>query len=847
MKKIFSLLLVCFSLRAGSIVKSLDNGLRVVVKENRTTDIVSVRLYVRTGSMFEQEYAGAGISHYMEHLISGGTTSKRTEEDYRKLEKKIGAYVNAYTSLDHTCYYITCPARYWEEALRMISEWVIYPSFSPKEIEREKGVIIKEILLREKRPSSKMYRIFKEELFSVHPLRYPVIGYEELFKKIAREDIIKYYNRFYAPSNMILVVVGNIEKDTVFKRVKELFSGFERKNFVTPSLPSEPKRNTPKRKKVKINIKNPRLMIGFVTVPLGEEDMYPLDIIADYINLPTGIFSETLKSKKNLVTSIYAYQSNFLNTGYFAIVAEVRDVRRLSELENEIFSLLETLPKKINKEVKKRIIKKKIAEKELNIQSIPREAAYIGFSMMNYGVKDYFPSYIQNLKEVREKDLEKAINEYLARKKAVVIHFLPQTYAEKEEKETSAEKIKEEFIKFENGIRVIYGKNPVFPTFTILIGIEGGVKNETEENNGITNVAIKMLSKGTKKYSKKDIERIFEQTGAHFTAWVDDDHAFLLLEGLREDFETLTDLLKEMLLYPSFPESELEKVKKDVIADIEREDESPETISYKLFIKKLFKKHPYSFYPSGSAEVVKKLNRRKVESFYKNHMLSPQKIVVGIYGDIERDKALKKLKEIFEGLTPLPEKPKLNRFDFQPDTVKSYYRFPQVNIYIAYPLKNIPGRDYYPIKIIQQLFTSSTGRLFHALRGKRDLVYYSFGYINMFNETPLFFIGTQTSMDKYSEVLKVINEEIERLKSEGIKKDELENTVREILLRLPMQMDTNRKKAERRVLRELDGFGYDFDDKIEEGLKKVTPEDVKKVAERYFRSPFVFISMPSGG
>ncbi len=829
---------------AGMLFETLDNGLQVVIKENRTADIVSVKLYVKTGSMFEQEYGGAGISHYFEHILCGGSTYKRTEEEYRKWEKRIGAYVNAYTSKDHTCYYITCPAKYYKDALEMLSEWTIYCKFDSTEIEREKGVILKEILLREKRPTSKMYRIFLEELFSIHPLRYPIIGYEELLKKITRKDILEYYKKHYTPQNMILVVVGNINKDSVFTEVKKLFGRFERKNFVTPSLPLEPKRKITKRKIIKLKLKIPRVLIGFITVPLNHDDMYPLDIVAEYINLPTSVFQEELKEKEKLVNYVYAYHTSFLNTGYFIITAEIKNTVNIKKVERKIFSLLKETKKRINQRIIKTIVKNELTRQRLEIQSIPSEASYIGNSMVDYGVPDYLPIYCENLKKISQKEINEVIKRYLDINNAVIVYFVPEDYTVEEEKLSKMEKSPEKFIPLENGVRIIYERNPAFPTFTLAIGIEGGVKNETKEINGITQLALMTLTKGTRKYSKKEIKKILEQTGARLYTSLNEDRSLIIMEGLKEDFNKLTELIKEIILYPTFPEKEIEQSKEELLANLKRSYEHPEEITYKIFLKKFFKNHPYALYPKGDTSSVVSLNAEAVRKFYVNKILVPQNIVVALYGDIEEKKAIKRLKEIFGKIEKKHIQEVSYEFTFFPDTIVEYYNFPQVNIYIVYPLENIIGENYYPFKVIQQLFVSSAGRLYKALREKRDLVYYGFGYINMFNKIPLFFIETQTSVDKYKEVLLVIKKEIERLKKEELSQEELEETINEILLNLPMQMDTNRKKALRRVERELDGFGYDFDDHLEKYLKKLTPEDIRKAAERYLNTPFVIITMP---
>ncbi len=92
---------------AEVFTKELDNGLLLAVKESHRSAIVTARLFVRAGSIYEEEYAGAGISHYFEHVVSGGSTEVRSEDEYTSIRQAIGGQINAYTSRDHTCYHVT--------------------------------------------------------------------------------------------------------------------------------------------------------------------------------------------------------------------------------------------------------------------------------------------------------------------------------------------------------------------------------------------------------------------------------------------------------------------------------------------------------------------------------------------------------------------------------------------------------------------------------------------------------------------------------------------------------------------------------------------------------------------
>jgi len=130
---------------APTQVRQLDNGLTIVFKENHSAPVVAVRVYVKTGSMLEGKYAGAGISHVLEHLVHGAATPKRTEAEGRQLLESIGNNSNAYTTKEHTCFYINTASRYFDTALDLLSDWVGNASFPQADFDREMAVVQREL------------------------------------------------------------------------------------------------------------------------------------------------------------------------------------------------------------------------------------------------------------------------------------------------------------------------------------------------------------------------------------------------------------------------------------------------------------------------------------------------------------------------------------------------------------------------------------------------------------------------------------------------------------------------------------------------------------------------------
>ncbi len=232
------LLLIVVLLNGNELMqKTLPNGMEIVVKENNLNESIGFYCFVKTGSVNEGQYLGAGISHYLEHIVSSGTTTFRTEDEYEKMGKEMGALVNAYTSHAVTAFYITVDKPYKDMALRNLSQQMQSCICDSFEVAREREVILKEIVMRSTPPRSRIHQRNNELIYPNSNKRYPVIGYTELYKTITRDELQDYYNARYAPNNMIFVAVGDFAAEEMLTQIEETFKDFTRKQLDPVYLP----------------------------------------------------------------------------------------------------------------------------------------------------------------------------------------------------------------------------------------------------------------------------------------------------------------------------------------------------------------------------------------------------------------------------------------------------------------------------------------------------------------------------------------------------------------------------------------------------------------------------------
>ncbi len=191
----------------------LANGTRIIISPSKDTRAVTALAYFGVGSRYEPLPLWGG-SHFLEHMMFKGTKKRPTTEHLSKQLDAVGADYNAFTSKDHTAYYIKIDARHTELALDLLSDMLYGSKFDPQEFERERGVIVEELNMYEDNPSMKVEELFEEHLFAGSSLGWRIGGPTQSVKDMSLEKLLAYKKRFYSPESLVLVLAGRIDSRT---------------------------------------------------------------------------------------------------------------------------------------------------------------------------------------------------------------------------------------------------------------------------------------------------------------------------------------------------------------------------------------------------------------------------------------------------------------------------------------------------------------------------------------------------------------------------------------------------------------------------------------------------------
>jgi zinc protease len=831
---------------------TLDNGLTVLIEENHANPVVAVEVFVRTGSLYEQEYLGSGISHFFEHIIHGGTTSTRSEEESRRLLESMGNNSNAYTTVDHTAYYINTTTEHWRTAVELLADWMLHSSITPAEFEREKGVVQRELEQDLDNPEQMLAQIAMETRFQVHPARYPVIGYKELVQKVSRDDLVRYYQRMYTPNNMLVVVVGDVQTSEVLTHMRETFGQGARRPLPAISLPEEPPQLGKRTVVKEMAVSQASMSLSFRTVALTHPHLYPLDVLA-YI-LGHGNSARLVRRIQEEQQLVYTIQADSYTPAYAAgamsvsaaLAAEQVPAAEVAILQ-ELYRLREEL---VSPEELAKAKKQKVADYVFERQTVEQQAHALGLNMLSTYDPNFSETYVRNIQQVTAEDIREVARLYF-REEALVQAVVRPTSDTPSALAPTPVAPREPVVKkiLANGMTLLLKRNPALPTVAMQAYFKGGVRVETSDTNGLSLLTASLLLKGTTSRSAEEIATMFDARGATVTAESGNNSFFVNATCLREDFDELFQVYADIILHPSFPDDELTKMRRLLLAALERHNDDWRTEIERLWRQLFFTVSPYRLASEGTVETLQRFQRQDVVAFYQRYVV-PGNMVLAIVGDIDLAQTAATVENAFHTLLArpvvFPEVPA----EPPPTQVRRQVKQTQKQvaaIYIGFPGTTLTNlADRYPLQILDGIVSGLDlpgGWLHNALRGQQ-LVYvvHAFSWLGL--ESGYFGVYAATQPDTVHTVVDMILQNLEKARAGQISDEEVDNTKQMALVTTRLRRQANDQIASDMALNELYGLGYDFSDQEAEHIAKVTRADVQRVAQTYLHHPTIVITTP---
>lgn len=391
----------------------LENGLKVIVNQDKTTPIVTINLLYNVGAKHEDPHR-TGFAHLFEHLMFEG--SKHIPA-YDTPLQMVGGDNNAFTNNDITNYYLTLPKENMETGFWLESDRMLELSLTKEKIKIQKNVVIEEFNQRYlNQPYGDAFLMLRPMAYKKHPYRWPTIGKEPShIQQASFEEVQRFFYKHYAPNNAIITVAGNVTTDEIKELTEKWFAEIPRRELAHKNIPKEPRQDQPRKKEVFRDVPQDTIYKAYHMCERNHEDFYATDLISDLLaNGNSSRLHQKLVKEKNVFNTIDAYITGDIDEGLLMVSGSIADNMTMrnaeEELQNELNKLKTHLP--AEKELEK--VKNKVESVKIYTRtSSLHKAINLSFyeliedaQKINTEIEEYRNVTPEKIKEVSQKVLD---------------------------------------------------------------------------------------------------------------------------------------------------------------------------------------------------------------------------------------------------------------------------------------------------------------------------------------------------------------------------------------------------------------------------------------------------------
>lgn len=650
---------------------TLDNGLRLVVHEDNKAPIVAVNVWYHVGSRNEKR-GKTGFAHLFEHLMFNG--SENYDDEYFKPFELVGATnMNGTTNFDRTNYFQNVPKTALDMALWMESDRMghLLGAITQEKLDAQRAVVQNEKRQGDNQPYGKvLYSILAGVYPEGHPYATSVIGSMEDLDAASLEDVHEWFKTYYGPNNAVIVVAGDVVPEEVYQKVEHYFGDIPPGPPIAKKQKWVVKLERDKREVMQDRVPQARLYKIWGGPSLTEEDNDLLNLAGDV--LATGKNSrlfERLVYNDQIATAVQAGMFDNEIGGLFFSSVTVQPGGDLKEVE-----------KALNEEIE-RLLKDGITEVELERAKTQRRSAFVrglervgGFGgksdilAMNAvyeGDPGAYRKSMDRLEAATAEDVTAAARRWLS---AGAYHLEVQPFPDVAATGEGADRSsvpdtisfpEVKFAEFErdflaNGMELIVANRSAVPVVNIRMSLDAGYASDQFGELGTSSLAMTMLDEGTTSRSALEISDELARLGARFNAGSRIDSSTIGISALKENLDASLDIFADIILNPTFPDNELERLRKMRIARIQQEKTQPVGLAIRVFPKLLYGEgHAYSMplTGSGTEESVRRISRDSLVDYHRT-WFRPNNATMIVVGDTSMAEIKPKLERLFRNWEP---------------------------------------------------------------------------------------------------------------------------------------------------------------------------------------------------
>lgn len=865
----------------------LENGLNVILHQDKSDPIVSVAIQYGVGSNREKK-GRTGFAHLFEHMLFQESENV-PQDQFFKIIQDVGGTLNGGTWQDGTVYYEVVPKNALETVMWLESDRM---GFLINTVTATAFANQQEVVQNEKRqrvdnnPYGHTGWVVDKNLYpDGHPYSWQVIGELEDLQNATIDDVKEFYDKFYGPNNATLVIAGDFEKDEAKKLIEKYFGEIKKGQEVAPLEIQNITLAETKRLYHEDNFATaPQLNMVWPAVEQYTKDAYALDFLGEILSQgkKAPLYKVLVKDKK-LTSQPYAYNNSSQIAGNFRIMVTANAGVDLDSIEsgiNEAFILFE------KEGITERDIERIKAGQETNFYNGISSVLGKSFQLAQYDVFTGDPGYItkdiDNIKSVTREDVMRVYNKYIKGKPFVMTSFVPKGQTEliaansqkaeiveeeiTENVETAIVEEKQEIkktpSKFDRSVPPAMGDTPKLnipdswtvdmdnklkvygieqnelPLVNFSLVIEGGhLLDDLGSKNGVANLLSDIMMEGTANKTPEELEEEIQLLGASINMYTTNESIVVRGNTLKRNFNKTMDLVQEILLQPRWDEEEFARIKLSTVNQIQRSEANPGVIANRVYNKVLYGEgHPLAYPISGTVESVEAITIEDLKQYYEKNF-SPSVSRLHVVGAISKDEAVASISDLESQWAAkevsIPEFPVNNNRDKASLYFVDIPNAKQSVINIGYIALPRTSEDYFPAEVMNyKLGGSFSGNVNLILREEKG---YTYGANTGFSGTKIpgkFTASSSVRTNTTGESVAIFKDQIAKYK-EGISQEDLDFTKNALIKSNARRFETQGSLLG--MLQDMSSYGLDpkYIENEEQIIGGMTLEQHKELANKY--------------
>ena len=855
----------------------LGNGLTVLVYQNPAAPVVAVNTYVKAG-YFDEADDVVGIAHVLEHMYFKGT-AKYGVGGIAKATKAAGGYLNAHTIYDHTSYYAVLPSCGFEEGLAVQADAYANAAIEADSLAKELEVIIQEAMRKQDNAGAVATETLYALLHDQHRIRRWRIGRPHELRSFTRDDVVRFYRNFYTPSNTVLAIAGDVDPVATLERVQQLYGALPASEPSRSAGPAEVEHSGFRYEELSGDVEQTHIEIGWRGVPNLHPDLPSLDLAAAVLG--SGRASRLYRAVRDrkLSGSVGAYNYSPSEVGVFVMSSE-GDPATAGAAARAMWAQVSALRSgDVSTDEIERAHRFFMSRWARHLETTEGQAAYLAEweSVGGWGKgQEYYDSFMRADKDA----VVSVAQRYLGEERAGAVVYRPRSAPALAGDAArfrlllnsgdvaplgastppgrravlapaAATFVREEarvrVYQLPSGIPVLIRQRRNAPITHMGIYAASGAAYEPRERAGISALAARTASRGTRSRTSLEIAQESELLGGSIGATVGSEIFGWSFSVPGANVMPALALLADIVQHATLSADTLETERSAMVADAARLRDDMYRYPLRLASEAAYAGHPYSIPAGGTEESLGALEFTDVRDWYRSMLLGAP-FVIALTGDLDADAVAKAVATHFSEIALVAREPvPVPQWPDDPAERCVARDKTQSALVLGFPSPGRTDNNRFAAHVLASIASGLGGRFFEELRDRRSLAYtvHAFGVEHRLDGAFMAYIAT--APERESEARDALLAQFVRLRDALVTDEELSRAKRYMLGMHDIRQESGGAVLGDMIDAWLFGDGLSELDRFAAQIEAVSAADIQRLAREYFDPSRVVEGVVRGG